>query len=47
LKGLSRKEVAELRSVGETTVRQQARAIYKKAGLEGRHDLAEIGRAHV
>jgi DNA-binding CsgD family transcriptional regulator len=40
LKGLSHKEVAGIRGVGETTVRQQARAIYKKAGLEGRHDLA-------
>jgi len=40
LKGLSHKDIAELRSVGETTVRQQARAIYKKGGLEGRHDLA-------
>jgi DNA-binding CsgD family transcriptional regulator len=40
LKGLSHKDVAELRSVGETTVRQQARSIYKKGGLEGRHDLA-------
>jgi DNA-binding NarL/FixJ family response regulator len=26
--------------VSETTVRQQARAIYRKAGLSGRHDLA-------
>jgi DNA-binding CsgD family transcriptional regulator len=40
LKGLSHKEVAGLREVSETTVRQQARAIYRKAGLSGRHDLA-------
>ena len=40
LKGLSHKEVAEVRGVSEATVRQQARSIYKKAGLEGRHDLA-------
>jgi DNA-binding CsgD family transcriptional regulator len=40
LKGLSHKEVAELRGVSEATVRQQARSIYRKAGLEGRHDLA-------
>lgn len=40
LKGLSHKEVAELRGTGEATVRQQARALYKKAGLGGRHDLA-------
>jgi DNA-binding CsgD family transcriptional regulator/outer membrane murein-binding lipoprotein Lpp len=40
LKGLSHKEVASLREVSETTVRQQARAIYRKAGLAGRNDLA-------
>jgi len=40
LKGLSHKEIATVRDVGETTVRQQARAIYRKAGLGGRHDLA-------
>ncbi len=40
LKGLSHKEVAAVRGVGETTVRQQARAVYRKAGLAGRHDLA-------
>ncbi len=40
LKGLSHKEIAAIREVGETTVRQQARAIYRKAGLSGRHDLA-------
>jgi DNA-binding CsgD family transcriptional regulator len=40
LKGLSHKEVAEVRSVTEATARQQARAVYKKAGLSGRHDLA-------
>ncbi len=40
LKGLSHKDVAEVRSVTEATARQQARAVYKKAGLSGRHDLA-------
>ena len=40
LKGLSHKEIGELRSVGEATVRQQAGAIYRKAGLSGRHELA-------
>jgi DNA-binding CsgD family transcriptional regulator len=40
LKGLSHKEVADVRGVSERTVRQQARALYKKAGLEGRADLA-------
>jgi DNA-binding CsgD family transcriptional regulator len=40
LKGLSHKEIAEIRDVGEATVRQQAGAVYRKAGLSGRRDLA-------
>jgi DNA-binding CsgD family transcriptional regulator len=40
LKGLSHKELAGVRSVTEATARQQARAVYKKAGLSGRNDLA-------
>jgi len=40
LKGLTHKDVADVRSVTEATARQQARAVYKKAGLSGRHDLA-------
>ncbi len=40
LKGLSHKEIAHARGVGEATTRQQAQAIYRKAGLSGRHDLA-------
>ncbi|HVK72109.1 MAG TPA: helix-turn-helix transcriptional regulator [Kofleriaceae bacterium] len=40
LKGLSHKEIAEIRGVSETTVRHQARALYRKAGLGGRNDLA-------
>jgi DNA-binding CsgD family transcriptional regulator len=40
LKGLSHKEVAAVRSITEATARQQARAVYKKAGLSGRNDLA-------
>ena len=40
LKGLSHREIAALRSVGEATVRQQATAIYKKAGVVGRHELS-------
>ena len=40
LKGLSHKEIADVRSVGDATARQQARAVYKKGGLSGRHDLA-------
>jgi DNA-binding CsgD family transcriptional regulator len=40
LKGLSHKELAQVRSITEATARQQARAVYKKAGLSGRNDLA-------
>lgn len=37
LKGLSFKEIAAVRETHEKTVRQQASAIYKKAGVSGRH----------
>jgi len=40
LKGLSHKEVAEIRKTSEATVRQQAQAIYRKSGLTNRSDLA-------
>ena len=40
LKGLSHKEIADARAITEATTRQQARAVYKKGGLNGRHDLA-------
>ena len=40
LKGLRHKEIAELRATSERTVRQQALAIYRKSGLNGRSDLA-------
>jgi DNA-binding CsgD family transcriptional regulator len=40
LKGFSHKEVASIREVSEATVRQQAAAVYRKAGVAGRHDLA-------
>jgi DNA-binding CsgD family transcriptional regulator len=40
LKGLSHREVAQARSVTEATARQQARAVYRKAGVSGRADLA-------
>lgn len=40
LKGLSTKEIAQVRSVSERTVREQARAIYSKAGLTGRTALS-------
>ena len=40
LKGLSLKEIAALRSTSERTVREQARAVYRKSGLSGRSALA-------
>lgn len=40
LKGLSHKEIAGERHTSEGTVRQQALAIYRKAGLTGRASLA-------
>jgi DNA-binding CsgD family transcriptional regulator len=40
LKGLSHKEIAAARSITEATAKQQAGAVYKKAGLSGRNDLA-------
>jgi DNA-binding CsgD family transcriptional regulator len=40
LKGLSLKEIAILRNTLEKTVRQQASAIYKKAGINGRHTFS-------
>jgi DNA-binding CsgD family transcriptional regulator len=40
LKGLSHKEIAQVRETSERTVRQQARALYLKAGLAGRSELS-------
>jgi DNA-binding CsgD family transcriptional regulator len=40
LKGLSHREIAEVRSTGEATVRQQALIVYRKAGLRNRSDLS-------
>lgn len=40
LKGLSHHEVAKVRGVAESTVRQQAQSIYEKGGLDGRHELS-------
>ena len=40
LKGLSLKEISNLRQTSERTVREQARALYRKAGLSGRSSLA-------
>jgi DNA-binding NarL/FixJ family response regulator len=40
LKGLSHKEIANARSTAETTIRQQALAIYRKSGLRSRGELS-------
>ena len=40
LKGLSHKEVADLRGVSERTARQQSLAVYRKAGVAGRAELS-------
>lgn len=40
LKGLSHTEIANLRNASERTVRDQARAIYRKAGVAGRTELS-------
>lgn len=40
LKGVSLKEIADVRHTAERTVRQQATAVYAKAGVSGRSELA-------
>ena len=40
LKGMRHKEIGEIRQTSERTVRQQSLAIYRKAGVEGRTELA-------
>jgi DNA-binding CsgD family transcriptional regulator len=40
LKGLAHKDIARMRGISEATARQQATAVYRKAGVEGRNDLA-------
>ncbi len=40
LKGLSHKEIANIRKTNEQTVRQQSLSLYRKAGLSGRNDLS-------
>jgi DNA-binding NarL/FixJ family response regulator len=40
LKGLSHKEIAKTRNTSERTVREQARAVYRKSGLYGRSELS-------
>lgn len=40
LKGLSHREVADVRSTSEPTVRQQALMVYRKSGLRSRTELS-------
>jgi len=40
IKGLSFREIAEIRQIREKTARQHAANVYRKAGLSGRHELA-------
>jgi len=40
LKGLSHQEIAGVRSTSERTIRDQARAVYRKSGLSGRSALS-------
>ncbi|MBL1265065.1 helix-turn-helix transcriptional regulator [Candidatus Methylomicrobium oryzae] len=40
LKGLSHTEIASLRNASERTIRDQARAIYRKSGTAGRSELS-------
>ncbi|MBU0655646.1 MAG: LuxR C-terminal-related transcriptional regulator [Gammaproteobacteria bacterium] len=40
LKGLSFEEIASIRNTKEKTVRQQAISVYRKSGLNGRHEFA-------
>jgi DNA-binding CsgD family transcriptional regulator len=40
LKGLGHKEIAALRRTSERTVREQARSLYRKAGISGRSALS-------
>ncbi|MGY6273917.1 helix-turn-helix transcriptional regulator [Methylomonas sp. MgM2] len=40
LKGLSHGEIAQVRNASERTIRDQARAVYRKAGVTGRTELS-------
>jgi len=40
LQGLGHKQIAATRDTSERTVREQARSVYHKAGLQGRSELA-------
>ncbi|MBV2167427.1 MAG: LuxR C-terminal-related transcriptional regulator [Bdellovibrio sp.] len=47
LRGLSLKQIAEKRGTSETTTRQQALSLYKKAAVDGRHQLSAFFIEHL
>ena len=42
IKGMSTQEIAGLRGVSEGTIKAQTNAIYRKAGVSGRHQLLSL-----
>lgn len=40
LKGVALRDIARLRQTSETTIRQQAQAVYRKSGLSGRAEFS-------
>jgi len=42
VKGLSNAEIAQVRSKSEKTISHQASSVYKKANVQGRHELAAL-----
>lgn len=47
LRGYSLRSIAEQRGTSETTIRQQALSVYKKASVEGRHQLSAFFIEHL
>lgn len=47
LRGLSLRDIAGQRGTSETTTRQQALSLYKKASVEGRHQLSAFFIEHL
>lgn len=47
LKGLSLRDIAQKRGTTETTTRQQALSLYKKADVDGRHQLSAYFLEHL
>ncbi|UOF02633.1 helix-turn-helix transcriptional regulator [Bdellovibrio reynosensis] len=47
LKGFSLRDIAGKRGTTETTTRQQALSLYKKAAVDGRHQLSAFFMEHL